>query len=318
MSEVEPQLRAALEILLDPVAYAAAGVEDLASGMTPLEHFLSVGLQRGLSPHPLFDAAWYRSKHGLPGTENLFLHFMRVGERAGLAPGPFFDPAWYRHVNPDVAAAGVNSLVHYVEYGRGEGRSPSPIFDPTTPAGAHGVITLEASGGEDASWILAMAPRPTTLTRLMTGWEVTSYSDPQAVSQILLPTRTLETDEIPQAVVIGASRAVYDESGQGALLAQGARPGWALAHVTHMVAPRLGPAIHLLGLGEPKDGAQVEQWAAAVARAAGRTSSPHLLLDESMPSSLSNRLLSAAGPRSTAFRVPARRLLAVERLTMAL
>ena len=142
MSEAEAQLRSALDVLLDPVDYVSRYAHLLAPGEAPLEHLLSFGLRQGLSPHPLFDPTWYAAQHDLPGGEPALRHFLLRGERAGLAPGPYFDVAWYRRTNPDVAAAGVNSLVHYVEYGRREGRLASPILDPATPAGEFGMWAL--------------------------------------------------------------------------------------------------------------------------------------------------------------------------------
>lgn len=316
MSDADVRLRAALEVLFDPVDYASRNAGRLAPGEAPLEHFLSVGLRQGLSPHPLFDAPWYAAKHGVSAAESPFLHFVTHGEPAGLAPGPCFDVAWYRRTNPDVAAAGVNSLVHYVEFGRGEGRLASPMFDPATPAGALGAWVLEGSATEEPHRLLSHAPSPTTLARLMTGKEATSFLQPETVRQILVRTRPAPpAGPIAPALVVGGARGVLFEEGSGVLMAPGLEPGWALAHVTHAVAPSIDAAVHLLGLGAPRDADQLDRWAAEVGEATRQTASPHLLIDESLPPEVSARLCSAAGPGSTAFRVPARRLLAVHRLT---
>lgn len=317
MSEVWPQLRAALDVLFDPDEYAARYAGRLAPGQTPLEHFLSTGLRQGLSPHRLFDPAWYAARHGLSATENAFAHFIARGERAGLAPGPYFDVVWYRRTNADVAAADVNSLVHYVEFGRREGRLPSPLFDPATPTGDSGAWLLDEADTGDPRWLLSHALRPTTLSRLLRAQEASSFIDPEAVRQIVVRTRPARgAGRIADAVVIGGARGVLQDDGPGMLLAPGAETGWALANVTHAVAPPIGSAIHLLGLGEPCDTAQLDRWAGAVRDAAGAVASPHLLVDEALPAPVRDRLRTAAGPASTVFRVPARRLMHVRDLTM--
>jgi len=74
----------------------------------------------------LFDAACYARASGAKGNErDLIRHFLEHGEAELLSPSDEFDVAFYRHTNPDVAAAGVNSLLHYLEHGAAEGRYPN-------------------------------------------------------------------------------------------------------------------------------------------------------------------------------------------------
>jgi GT2 family glycosyltransferase len=116
--------------------------------------------------NPLFDADWYRARHGVRGTPaQALLHFRWIGERFGLQPSPWFDNRWFRRqagmprrlgsslarfrnawtqghaghplfdadwylaAHPDIAAIGENPLVHFVLYGRHEGRAPNEFFN---------------------------------------------------------------------------------------------------------------------------------------------------------------------------------------------
>lgn len=48
-------------------------------------------------------------------------HYVTVGAAAGLDPAPWFQTTGYLHLHPDVAAAEVNPLVHWLLYGQYEG-----------------------------------------------------------------------------------------------------------------------------------------------------------------------------------------------------
>ena len=312
---MEPRVRAALDILFDPAWYEDRYVDHLQPGQDPLAHFLSAGASRRLSPHVLFDADWYAVRHGLSENDDAFAHFMLQGEREGSPPSPYFDVTWYRSTNPDVAAAGVNSLVHYVEFGRGEGRLPSPMFDPTTVAPLR-FWPLARDTSIDRREVLRLAPRPTTLSRLLRAEEATSFLDPTAVRQILLQTRPLASHQfVGDGLVIGGVRGVLHDSEGGVLTVPGAEVGWALAHVTHAVAPSIDTAVHLLGLETPRDTARLERWAARVREATREASAPYLLIDLALPAQVATGLLSAAGAASRAYRIPRGRLLMVRHLT---
>ena len=58
-----------------------------------VEHYLSIGADLGLDPHPLFDTDWYRREHAesLPSDENPLVHYLREGHLRGLPPGPHVD-----------------------------------------------------------------------------------------------------------------------------------------------------------------------------------------------------------------------------------
>ncbi len=52
-------------------------------------------------------------------------HYLRIGSQEGLSPHPDFDIAFYRESNPDVAASGVDPFYHYLRFGSEEGRRPN-------------------------------------------------------------------------------------------------------------------------------------------------------------------------------------------------
>jgi len=76
----------------------------------------------------LFDAAHYGAVTGLPPGPDMLAHFFRVGDVADQSPHPLFDAPWYRQQNPDIPATD-GALMHYVRHGGWELRNPHPLFD---------------------------------------------------------------------------------------------------------------------------------------------------------------------------------------------
>jgi hypothetical protein len=78
----------------------------------------------------LFDADWYRrqtSEPIPPGRERH--HFETVGRQKDLSPHPLFDPVWYRRRNPDVTHSDLDTIEHFLFHGHFERRSPHPYVD---------------------------------------------------------------------------------------------------------------------------------------------------------------------------------------------
>ena len=72
----------------------------------------------------LFDADFYIAQHpeaAATGRSPLD-HLLEVGLAAGHKPSDDFNPAYYFEMYPDVAASGQSALLHYIEKGRAEGR----------------------------------------------------------------------------------------------------------------------------------------------------------------------------------------------------
>lgn len=77
----------------------------------------------------LFDELWYQHRYpevadtGLSALE----HFISVGADKGYSPSEQFDTRWYLQTYPDVAQEGINPLLHYIMYGKFEQRSCLPV-----------------------------------------------------------------------------------------------------------------------------------------------------------------------------------------------
>jgi hypothetical protein len=93
------------------------------------QHFLTVGLHLGLSPHPLVDPSWLMAQAGLPLTEFDIARLRTDPRMWGLSPHPLFDTQFYLANNADVAAAGISPLLHYLNHGWRENRRPNLLFD---------------------------------------------------------------------------------------------------------------------------------------------------------------------------------------------
>ena len=73
----------------------------------------------------LFEPEWYAGRYGeLPERIGPVEHYLTVGAQRGYDPGPRFSTRRYLEGYPDIARAGVNPLVHYLRHGRDEGRTP--------------------------------------------------------------------------------------------------------------------------------------------------------------------------------------------------
>src|SRR5690606_6006148 len=122
--------------LFDAQWYAHVHTDVAASGLTPFEHYLAVGLPAGRAPNArlhLLDVSEGRPEETggamvavpvAPDAEASARLDAALLEAAGT-----FDANYYLANNPDVAAAGGDPLLHFCRYGWKELRNPSPGFD---------------------------------------------------------------------------------------------------------------------------------------------------------------------------------------------
>lgn len=119
--------------LLDQAWYLRTYPDVTAARMSPLIHYLLQGADEGRSPHPLFDARFYKAGNhrdlAATGLSPL-VHFVRIGAAQGRDPHPLFDIARYLSQAPQLIETGENPLEHYLRAGAAEGLSPHLLFQP--------------------------------------------------------------------------------------------------------------------------------------------------------------------------------------------
>jgi GT2 family glycosyltransferase len=122
--------------LLAPHWYAQEAAKRYPDGERPKPselflHFLQKGGPAGVSPHPLFDGAYYLSQNPALAAAgiNPLSDYVGGGALQGRNPNPFFDAAWYLDTNHTVRGAGLNPLVHFLKEGAAAGCQPYPGFD---------------------------------------------------------------------------------------------------------------------------------------------------------------------------------------------
>lgn len=116
-----------LRLLFDPEYYRAQAA---ARGLVvddPLTHFDEVGGRQGVSPHPLFDAAYYLDANSdvKCGRDNPLRHYLMHGDKENRNPHRLFNTSYYK------SRAGIssdNGLLHYVRIG-GRSIDPHECFD---------------------------------------------------------------------------------------------------------------------------------------------------------------------------------------------
>ena len=113
-------------------AHYAAQLDQPTQGL--LRHYLTNGIDAGLSPNAYLDVGWYaRAYDDVPQDPYAALrHFIGRGDVAGRSAGPGFDGALYWRRYTDVADAGLPPLWHFLAHGLAEGRQ-APRDRPAPP-----------------------------------------------------------------------------------------------------------------------------------------------------------------------------------------
>ena len=107
--------------------------------VNPVHHYLAVGASHGFDPGPKFNSRWYRERY--PDSQSSSLtpleHFIEIGiplhriatpEEDPLSEN--FDATWYMQRHPDLASILISPFVHYVLFGQAEGRTPNERAEP--------------------------------------------------------------------------------------------------------------------------------------------------------------------------------------------
>lgn len=139
----------------DGFFYGSTYLQNYSGTLSPLEHFVQIGAERGFAPNAQFDPAYYKNSYAdlasFNNSADLLIHFLRFGLDEGRAPNATladFNGSQYLANNPDVAAfvnanlaqfggsVSNGALAHFVKFGQAEGRS-----DVDTGAGATARLT---------------------------------------------------------------------------------------------------------------------------------------------------------------------------------
>lgn len=139
-------------LLFNPDTYSGDGeLNEEASGLTRLEHFLAVGLHKGIEPGPLFSNKVYAERAGLShdvGTNRL-LHFIENSGTTRVVPTTLFDESTYRVSWPDIAQGEIWGFEHFISSGIFEGRT----LDGIERTGAW-ALPFDTAGGQLYNWQL--------------------------------------------------------------------------------------------------------------------------------------------------------------------
>lgn len=112
----------ALLAMFSPYLYDGGGkLEETASGVDRLIDFLDRGLEAGLAPSPLFDAAIYGQATGAKG-EPPFLHYLRHGWPKQVVPTTIYSEAAYQRAHADMREHKLWGFRHFLFHGLYEGR----------------------------------------------------------------------------------------------------------------------------------------------------------------------------------------------------
>ena len=109
-----------------------AGLGESVEESDAFRHFITHGMDTGLTPGPFFDpdfCAAALAAGEIPVEGSVLLSWLTTGIEQGVIPTPHFDAEYYLEINPDVAEVGVDPFYHFLMYGQREGRLPSRAFE---------------------------------------------------------------------------------------------------------------------------------------------------------------------------------------------
>jgi len=140
--------------LFDRTYYELQAGRHFASKRAAMWHFAEVGEGASLSPHPLFERAWYR-RRSKTKDPRAFAHFLRTGQTDGAA-GPHFDAARYLADHPEAATHPRGPLGHFAATATPETLTPADADVIPAPWGQvlGAVTTAAAAYGEQATLTL--------------------------------------------------------------------------------------------------------------------------------------------------------------------
>lgn len=210
--------------------------------------------EHGLDPNPLFDRQWYRAAYPDSALADPLDHFLEAGSARALSPSPLFESEWYLQNNPDVREAGADAYSHYLGWGRYEGRLPNHWCDPAYRGNP--TLDLTLPPGFIPEDLLGYIPHYTTLSRLVSGAEPTTFFAPRTpwwiFAKVAAEPEKIHLDR--EAVFVGGRREFFSGTNVHTpdVIATGPE-GYRAFQVRYAVSPIIRNALTTLGrdLGSP-------------------------------------------------------------------
>ncbi len=117
--------------LFDGAWYLRHYADLLSPDTDPVRHYLWVGAEMGLDPHPLFSSTWYRSKLTVETAVNPLIHYISRHGRGTPDPHPLFDTDYYLKQRQGRIAPGMTPLEDFLVSDKAERVTPNPVFTAT-------------------------------------------------------------------------------------------------------------------------------------------------------------------------------------------
>ena len=118
--------------------YYLSSAPDLPAGCVPLLHYLFAGAAQGLNPSPLLNTADYCARFGLDLTvTNPLIHLAMSASDEDLVERPLFDRAYYESRHPESLDFPGGSFHHFLVFGVFTGCNPSPDFNTKFYCASH-------------------------------------------------------------------------------------------------------------------------------------------------------------------------------------
>ncbi len=111
--------------------YLAAYKESNSTTVDPLSYFIEKGIEKLHNPHPLFNAKWYQETYLSENKINTppLIHYTTEGWKQNAKPHPLFWSDWYTKTYLKDLAEPIDPFYHFIVWGWRNGFNPNPLFD---------------------------------------------------------------------------------------------------------------------------------------------------------------------------------------------
>ncbi len=150
----EESIAGYLAEFFDPVWYTERYGDVAGTGLTPIVHFMRIGVAELRDPNAFFASEWYLEQHPDVRASRMhpLVHYLRSGGAELRDPHPDFDAIWYVDRHPEAIA---NPLLYHIRIGRGRRYPTKPPAGRQKPAGPElqeAALIASLEGFFDADW----------------------------------------------------------------------------------------------------------------------------------------------------------------------